>query len=69
MKVPIMIIDDHEIFRNGLRNLNNNTSRATCCGEASSIETALDLIKKTNRISCCWIYILTGAALLRIYRS
>ncbi|HHT46246.1 MAG TPA: response regulator transcription factor [Firmicutes bacterium] len=48
MKVPIMIIDDHEIFRNGLRNLINNTSWATCCGEASSIETSLDLIKKNK---------------------
>jgi len=48
MKVPIMIIDDHEIFRNGLKHLINSTSWGTCCGEASSIETALDLIKKTK---------------------
>jgi len=48
MKISIMIIDDHEIFRNGLRNLINNTSWGTCCGEASSIETALDLIKKNK---------------------
>ncbi len=48
MKISIMIIDDHEIFRNGLRNLINNTAWGTCCGEASSIETALDLIKKNK---------------------
>lgn len=48
MKISIMIIDDHEIFRNGLRNLINSTSWGTCCGEASSIETALDLIKKNK---------------------
>jgi len=48
MKVSIMIIDDHEIFRNGLKNLINSTSWGVCCGEASNIETGIDLIKKTK---------------------
>lgn len=48
MKATVMIIDEHEIFRNGLKHLINSTSWATCCGEASNIETALNLIKDTK---------------------
>lgn len=49
MKISVMIIDDHEIFRNGIKNLINSTSWGVCCGEASNIdETALALIKKTR---------------------
>lgn len=49
MKVSVMIIDDHEIFRSGIKNLINTTPWGICSGEASNIDKkALALIKKTK---------------------
>ncbi len=48
MKVPIMIVDDHEIFRNGLKHLINSTTWATCCAEAGNMKKALELMKKNK---------------------
>lgn len=43
-----MIIDDHEIFRNGLKHLINSTTWATCCGEAGNMKKALELMRKNK---------------------
>ena len=48
MSISVMIVDDHDIFRSGLKNLINSTSWGMCGAEASNIENALDLFKKTK---------------------
>ncbi len=49
MKIAVMVIDDHEIFRRGIINLINSTSWGVCCAEAGNIDKdSLALIKKTK---------------------
>ncbi len=45
-KVRILLVDDHPIMRRGLAELINLEKDLTVCGEADSIQTALELIKR-----------------------
>ncbi|HHU76573.1 MAG TPA: response regulator transcription factor [Firmicutes bacterium] len=49
MKISVMIVDDHEIFRSGIKNLINTTSWGVCNEEAGKIDKeALAVIRKTK---------------------
>lgn len=43
-KVKVLIVDDHEIFRNGVKQLINNENDMEVIGEASSGEEALQIV-------------------------
>ncbi len=45
-KVRILLVDDHPIMRRGLAELINLEKDLVVCGEADSIQTALELIKR-----------------------
>ncbi|MBN2298553.1 MAG: response regulator transcription factor [Deltaproteobacteria bacterium] len=47
-RIRIIIVEDHEIFRLGIRELINHEPDLTVCGEADDVNTARDLIKKLN---------------------
>lgn len=47
-KVRILLVDDHPIMRRGLAELINLEKDLAVCGEADSIQTALELIKRTE---------------------
>jgi len=47
-RVPIVLIDDHPLFRQGLAQLIGQESDLTICGEASDAKEALTVIRKTN---------------------
>jgi DNA-binding NarL/FixJ family response regulator len=44
----IVIVDDHPILREGLRGLINQQSDLIVCGEASTVETAVRLLRETT---------------------
>jgi DNA-binding NarL/FixJ family response regulator len=44
----IVIIDDHEIFREGIKLFLGQQSELEICGEAASVESGIRLIEKTN---------------------
>ena len=47
-KIKIIIVEDHEVFRLGIRELINHEPDLTVCGEADDVNTARDLIKELN---------------------
>ena len=47
-KIAVFLVDDHEIFRNGLKQLINNEPDMEVAGEASTGEDAIDILSKTN---------------------
>ena len=47
-KVKILIVEDHEIFRLGIKELINHEPDLIVCGEADDINTARKLIKELN---------------------
>ena len=47
-KIQIVIADDHEIVRGGVRNLIESHSDYICCGEASTGREAVDLCQKLH---------------------
>jgi DNA-binding NarL/FixJ family response regulator len=49
-KVPIkvVLVEDHQMFREWLAHLITKKAAATVCGEADNIKEALEIIKKTN---------------------
>ncbi len=44
MKLKIIIVDDHEIFRKGISRLLNQTSWATVCADAGDLTLGLNLV-------------------------
>jgi DNA-binding NarL/FixJ family response regulator len=44
----ILVVDDHPLVRDGLVQLIKHQRGLTCCGEASDIRQAQDLVEKTN---------------------
>lgn len=47
-KVKILIVEDHEIFRLGIKELINHESDLIVCGEADDVDTARNMIKELN---------------------
>ena len=47
-KVRILIVEDHEVFRLGIKELINNEPDLTICGEADDIAAARTLIKSLS---------------------
>ncbi len=47
-KIQLLIVDDHEIFRNGVKQLINNEEDMEVIGEAANGEDAIDLASKLN---------------------
>lgn len=47
-RVPVLLIDDHPLFRQGLAHLINQEGDLIVCGEASDAKEALDLIRATH---------------------
>ncbi|HEY9261435.1 response regulator transcription factor [Chitinophaga sp.] len=47
-KTAVFLVDDHEIFRNGLKQLINSEADMEVCGEASSGEDALQQLSSTT---------------------
>ncbi|MCE7042667.1 response regulator transcription factor [Dyadobacter sp. CY312] len=47
-KIAVFLVDDHEIFRNGLKQLINNESDMEVIGEASMGEDAISFLAKTH---------------------
>lgn len=47
-KIAVFLVDDHEIFRNGLKQLINNESDMEVSGEAATGEDAIEILAKTN---------------------
>jgi len=47
-KIAVFLVDDHEIFRNGLKQLINNEPDMEVAGEASTGEDAIDILSKTS---------------------
>lgn len=45
-KIAVFLVDDHEIFRNGLKQLINNETDMEVVGEASSGEDAIQILSK-----------------------
>ncbi len=46
-KIAVFLVDDHEIFRNGLKQLVNNETDMEVVGEASTGEDAIQILSKT----------------------
>jgi DNA-binding NarL/FixJ family response regulator len=46
LQVPIVIVDDHPLFRHGLAQLINSDNGYAVCGEASSAPEAMTLVRK-----------------------
>ena len=44
--IPVLIVDDHPLFRHGLAQLINSDDGYSVCGEASSAPEAMDLVRK-----------------------
>jgi len=53
-KTTVLIVDDHPLFRSGLRQVIEGDPRLELVGEAGEGETALQLILQKNRPSSCW---------------
>jgi DNA-binding NarL/FixJ family response regulator len=47
-KVRILIVEDHEIFRLGIKELINHEPDLIVCGEADAVDTARNMIKEMN---------------------
>ena len=47
-KIAVFLVDDHEIFRNGLKQLINTESDMAVVGEASTGEDAIQILAKTS---------------------
>src|SRR5262245_41937658 len=45
-KRRILIVDDHPLYRDGLRRLIDSQPNLTCCGEADSAKAAFDKVCK-----------------------
>ena len=48
MKIEIVVVDDHKIFRDGIRNLLDQQANMKVIGEAEDGRTAVDLIRKLS---------------------
>jgi len=46
--ISVLLVDDHLMFREHLRELINRSEGMTVCGEAESVTAALDLVAKTT---------------------
>lgn len=47
-KIAVFLVDDHEIFRNGLKQLINNEPDMEVAGEAATGEDAIEMLSKTT---------------------
>lgn len=47
-KIKVLLVDDHNIIRDGLRLILKIDERLEVCGEAASLKEAIDVIAKTN---------------------
>ncbi|GLU57071.1 response regulator [Dyadobacter frigoris] len=47
-KIAVFLVDDHEIFRNGLKQLINNEPDIEVAGEAATGEDAIEMLSKTT---------------------
>lgn len=47
-KIKVLLIDDHNIVRDGLKMLLQLNEKITVCGEAGSIEETMNIIPKSN---------------------
>ena len=47
-KTRILIVEDHEIFRLGIKELINHEHDLTVCGEAEDVDTARELIRRLH---------------------
>jgi len=48
MKIEIVVVDDHKIFRDGIRNLLDQQANMKVIGEAEDGRTAVDLIRRLS---------------------
>ena len=48
MPIKVVLVEDHQMFREWLAHLITKKAAATVCGEADNIKDALEIIKKTD---------------------
>ena len=49
----VLIVDDHAVLRDGLKNILDQPRGTAVCGEASSAQEAIDSRTATGMGSCC----------------